>query len=900
MDCPSNYYVRAGNTIVLYADDDYFKLFSNSPDNPNIWQHHLPEPYLYSAKKLQQNNSSRAKSIFYLSQIGCVHLISYKIIKSVFLTIQPRDMRKLIILLSLTLLLASNSRAQRAHTNFDANWKFHLGDVTNAELEKADDKNWRTLDLPHDWSIEDLPGQSDSIIGPFTTKSIGATATGYTVGGIGWYRKYFKLNNIQNKEVNIYFDGVYMNSDVYINGHHLGNHPYGYTPFSYDIAPYIKSNGEENILAVRASNEGKNSRWYSGSGIYRHVWLTVSSLDHIAPWGVFVTTPTVNKTSATIIVSTKIIGDEVNPKKIILRTSILDAQNKIIATGNDTIINDGLHAGVPGSEAQQTIQLANPHLWSPETPYLYHAISELTVNGKVIDKVTNSFGIRSIEISADKGFLLNGQRILLRGGCMHHDNGPLGAATIDRAEIRRVQLLKSFGYNAVRTSHNPPSQQFLDACDSVGIIVIDEAFDQWERPKNPEDYHLYFDTCWQKDISSMVLRDRNHPAIVFWSIGNEINERADAPGLAIAKKLIDEVKKFDPTRFVTEAICHFWDHAGYKWDTSAAAFAVLDVGGYNYKLDEYESDHAKYPARIMMGTESFPLQAFENWQQVEKHPYVIGDFVWTAMDYIGETGIGHTGIDSTPGFQLQKFPWFNAWCGDIDLIGGKKPQSYYRDVVWGFSKMEMLVHTPIPGGHKEAVSAWGWPDELPSYNFAGSEGKTLQVHVYTKYPTVRLQLNGITIGEENASEETKLTATFNITYQPGTLKAIGLQNGVAVDSVVLQTAGEPAKIRLTADRNALHANANDLSYLTAEILDVRGRLVPNAILPLDFSIKGAGEIIATANANPSDMESFQQPKHKTFRGKCLLVVRPKGNAGKITVTASGKGLGSSEAVIITN
>lgn len=810
-------------------------------------------------------------------------------------------MRKLVILLSFIILVASYSQAQRVHTNFDANWKFHPGDVTNAESEKTDDNNWRILDLPHDWSIEDLPGQSDSIIGPFTTKSIGATATGYTVGGIGWYRKHFKLNNIKNKEVNIYFDGVYMNSDVYINGHHLGNHPYGYTPFSYDIAPYLKSSGEENILAVRARNEGKNSRWYSGSGIYRHVWLTVTPLMHIAPWGVYITTPDVSDKLAKISIKTKLINNGTNAGNATIRTSIFDAKNQILSnTSNQVNIGITNSASQNDEEIAQTFQVPHPKLWSPETPYLYHAVSELSVNGKAIDKVTNSFGIRSIEITADKGFLLNGKRILLRGGCMHHDNGPLGAATIDRAEIRRVQLLKSFGYNAVRTSHNPPSQQFLDACDSVGIIVIDEAFDQWERPKNPDDYHLYFDTCWQKDISSMVLRDRNHPAVVFWSIGNEINERADATGLAIAKKLGDEVKKFDPTRFVTEAICHFWDHPGYKWDTSAAAFALLDVGGYNYKLEEYESDHAQYPARIMMGTESFPLQAFENWQQVEKHPYVIGDFVWTAMDYMGETGIGHTGLDSTPGFQLQKFPWFNAWCGDIDLIGGKKPQSYYRDVVWGFSKMEMLVHTPIPEGHKEAVSAWGWPDELPSYNFAGSEGKTLQVHVYTKYPTVRLQLNGITIGEENASEETKLTATFHIVYQPGTLKAIGLQNGVAVDSVVLQTAGEPAIIRLTADRNALHANANDLSYITAEIVDAHGRLVPDAILSLDFSIKGAGEIIATANANPSDMESFQQPKHKTFRGKCLLIVRPKGNGGKITVTASGKGLKSTEAVIITN
>ncbi len=811
-------------------------------------------------------------------------------------------MKKVIFLLPLAILFVSNTYAQRIHTLFDASWKFHRGDISNGKQSNVDDKSWRTLDLPHDWSIEDLPNQSDSVIGPFSIKSIGATATGYTVGGIGWYRKHFNLNNTKNKEISIYFDGVYMNSDVFINGHHLGNHPYGYTPFSYDITPYLKKNGEENIIAVRVSNEGKNSRWYSGSGIYRHVWLTVTPRLHLAQWGVYITTPEVSDKTATINVKSNVINGDAGEKKVILRTSIFDAANKKIAERENEIIVVGKNSSsVFGkSEAVQTIKVDDPHLWSPDAPYLYHAVSELVSNDKVIDRVTNSFGIRSIEITAAKGFLLNGKPILLRGGCMHHDNGPLGAATIGRAEIRRVQLLKSYGFNAVRTSHNPPSRQFLDACDSVGIIVIDEAFDQWERPKNPDDYHLYFDTCWQSDISSMVLRDRNHPAVVFWSTGNEINERADATGLAIAKKLRDKVKTFDSTRPVTEAICPFWDHPTYTWDTTAAAFALLDVGGYNYQWGEYENDHAKYPERIMMGTESFPSEAFENWQRVEKHPYVIGDFVWTAMDYLGETGIGHTGLDSTPGFQLQRFPWFNAWCGDIDITGGKKPQLYYRNVVWGQSKMEMLVHIPIPEGHTEAVSAWGWPDEVHAFTFPGDEGKTMQVHVYTTYPVVQLQLNGKTIGEQNVSAETKLTATFSIVYEPGVLKAIALENGVPVDSVILQTAGKATQIKLTADRNTIHSSRDDLSYITAEILDANGQFVPDAVLPLHFNIIGGGEIIATANANPSDMESFQQPKHKTFRGKCLIIVQPNGEGGTIKLTATGVGLKMGEVVVKTN
>jgi beta-galactosidase len=568
----------------------------------------------------------------------------------------------------------------------------------------------------------------------------------------------------------------------------------------------------------------------------------------------------------------------------------LDTKNNVVAVKETDIPKVESNVSI-----SQTVSVSHPQLWSPESPYLYHAETDILQGEKNIDHIVTDFGIRSISITADKGFLLNGKSIKLRGGCMHHDNGPLGSATIDRAEERRVELLKKFGYNAVRTSHNPPSQQFLDACDRLGIIVIDEAFDMWERPKNPQDYHLYFDTSWKKDIDAMVLRDRNHPSVVFWSIGNEINERADSSGLVIAKRLRDEVKSLDSTRPVTEAICFFWDHPGYKWDTTAAAFALLDVGGYNYQWKEYENDHAKYPERVMMGTESFPREAFENWQQVEQHPYVIGDFVWTAMDYLGETGIGHATTDGKTSFAMT-FPWFNSWCGDIDLIGGKKPQSYYRDVVWNRSKLEMLVHAPIPEGKTETVSYWGWPNELPSYTFPGAEGKTLQVHVYTRYDTVRLVQNGKIIGEQSASPETKLTATFNINYEPGALKAIGIKNGKAVDSVLLKTAGKPVAIRLVADRRNIKASPNDLAYVTAEVIDAKGNLVPDAEVPLDFNIDGNASIIATGNANPSDMESMQQPQHKTFQGKCLVIVRPDGKSGKVTLKATGNGLRPGQVV----
>jgi beta-galactosidase len=788
------------------------------------------------------------------------------------------------------LLFVSFIHAQRTQLLFDSSWKFVKHDVDNGEKQSVNDKDWRTVQLPHDWSIEDLPNQSDSVIGPFTTKCIGATSTGYTVGGVAWYRKHFKLNKIANKEVAVCFDGVYMNSDVWINEHHLGNHPYGYTPFYYDITPYLKQNGEENIIAVRVRNEGKNSRWYSGSGIYRHVWLTITPTSHINQWGVYITTPKVSADAATVDIKTTIANGKTG-LQLRVRTQILDANNKMVASD--------ISKYSPTEDFTQTIQLLHPALWSPESPFLYHATTDVMNGNTIIDHVVTNFGIRSIEINAEKGFLLNGKSIELRGGCVHHDNGPLGSAAIDRAEERRVEILKSFGFNAIRTSHNPPSQQFLDACDRVGMLVIDEAFDHWERGKNPEDYHLYFDTSWKKDIDAMVLRDRNHPSVVFWGIGNEINERADASGLAIAKNLITEIKTIDDTRPITEAICHFWDHPGYKWDTTAAAFALLDVGGYNYQWQQYEPDHEKFPQRIMMGTESVPREAYDNWKLVEKYPYVIGDFVWTAMDYLGETGIGHSKLDSPSSYQLQTFPWFNAWCGDIDLIGDKKPQSYYRDIIWHQSKMNMLVHTPVPAGHKEEISYWGWPDEVHAYNFPGEEGKPLSVNVYTRYPSVRLFLNGKLIGEKNVSKE-NLTTTFEINYQPGELKAVAIENNKAVDSTVLRTSGKPKRIRLVADRKNIKANVNDLSYVTAEIVDDKGQVVPDAELPLHFSIEGNGEIIATANANPSDMESFQKPQHKTFRGKALIIVKPNGKKGTIILKAEGERLSAGSVQIKTD
>jgi len=797
---------------------------------------------------------------------------------------------------------AVSSKAQEKFQSkqlFDNNWKFFLGDAKGGEKPSFNDKTWRDIDLPHDWSIEKLPGQeAGKVVGPFSKESIGTTATGYSIGGVAWYRKTFTLN--QKGKYNstiISFDGVYMNSDVWVNGKFLGNHPYGYTAFHYDISNFLNSAGKPNVIAVKVKNEGQNSRWYSGSGIYRHVWLIQKQAVHIAYNGVYITTENISSNEAVVKIATSV--NEVKEKNAVVRLLIkvispdgkilqtTETQAKTLSSSNDEFI--------------QKITIPQPKLWSVESPNLYTAEIQVVADGIVSDKVSTTFGIRTIHFDAQTGFTLNGKKVLLKGGCMHHDNGFLGSATIDRAEERRVELMKAYGFNAIRTSHNPPSEQFLDACDRNGVLVLDEAFDMWEQQKNSQDYHLYFKDWWQKDIESMVLRDRNHPSVIFWSIGNEINERADSVGYILTKQLADEVRRLDPTRPVTEAICGFWNHPGQKWSTTAPAFASLDVCGYNYLWTNYEPDHVLFPARVMMGTESFPAEIYDNWKQVEKNPWVIGDFVWTAMDYLGETGCGNTHFnDNSASVGLLPWPWFNAFCGDIDLCGFKKPQLLYRDVVWNNSKLEMLVHTPIPEGKKEVTTYWGWPDEYQSWNWAGNEGKMMDVRVFSSYPVIRLELNGKIIAEQSVSDNSKFIVNFKVPYEPGVLKAIALNKGIEVATKELRTTGVPAKISLTADRKKIKADRNDLSYVKVEITDAQGNVVPNANIPVTFTVSGVGEIAGSGNACPYDMESFNNPVCKTYHGQALAILRPlKGEkAGTITLRAEANGLISEEISII--
>ena len=829
----------------------------------------------------------------------------------------------LVICFIISFVVGSAQNNEDTHTSsFDVGWRFLKDSTVLADAADYDDSKWRTIDLPHDWSIEDLPNQiPDTTVGPFDRNSIGKAATGFTVGGTGWYRrKFITGRSQQNKHVAIHFDGVYMNTDVWLNGHHLGNHPYGYTPFCFDLTPYLKPVGQQNVLAVRVRNEGKNSRWYSGSGIYRHVWLIVTEQVHIDNWGVYITTPEVSTNAATVQLTSTINNGQGSSRNINFVTTILSPEGKVI---NRT--QRALQVGANASKTyEQTITVSNPALWSVETPRLYKAVTEIKDGNRTSDHVETPFGIRNIRFDAMNGFTLNGKRVLLKGGCIHHDNGPLGTAAIDRAEERKIELLKKAGYNAIRTSHNPPSKQLLDACDRLGMLVLDEAFDMWVNAKNPQDYHLYFRDWYQKDLESMILRDRNHPSVIMWSIGNEIYEAPDSTGHEIAKQLTDEVHRLDATRPVTEAIVFLPPYTKKPWEDYEPNLANLDVDGYNYFLDSqsvffqrdsatihrFDTEHAKHPQKVFMVTEYLPSAALENWEKAEKYSYVLGGFKWTAIDYIGEAGIGKPLLLSQPKklpnglmgmgmFYKNAWPVFNAYCGDLDLIGNRKAASYYQSVVWRNSPIEMLVHRPIPDSTKEAIAPWGFPDELKSWTWPEQKGKKVQVNVYTRSKEVKLELNGKVIAEKIVLGNS-ITANFEIDYQPGILIAKGFDNGTQTCADTLTTAGKPFAVRLKADRKIINANINDLSFVSADIVDEKGHIVPwvNDV-EITYRITGDASIAGVGNGDPADMSSFQQNHKKVYQGRGLVIIRPNGAPGKIILKAKAKGLAEGSIEIIT-
>jgi beta-galactosidase len=789
----------------------------------------------------------------------------------------------------------------------DLVWKFSLGDLPGAERPTFNDTSWRMVHLPHDWSIEGRPDP----------KNPTGSGGGYFPAGVGWYRKTFNAPKSWGKKlVSVEFDGVYRNATVYLNGDQLGTHDYGYTSFSFDLSPHLHI-GKSNVLVVRVDNSAQpNSRWYTGSGIYRHVRLIATDPVHIPQWGVFVTTPEVSTAHAQVLLRTQVTNGGKAQNGWELQTTITAPSGAPVGEARSPIPV----APEGNAELTQSISLPDPALWSVETPQFYRAVTRITRQGQILDEVVTPFGIRSLAWSADRGFLLNGKPIKLHGGSVHHDNGPLGAAAFDRAEERKVELLKAAGHNAVRTAHNPPSPAFLDACDRLGLLVVEDSFDVWTKSKEKFDYAQSFDQSWQHDLDAMVRRDRNHPSVVMWGIGNEIPEAWTLEGAPIAKKLSECVRALDHSRPITEA----FPGATYTPSTDAV-FAMVDIGGYNYNLaTNQEKDHRRVPSRIMMTTESFPADAFEQWQLVHDNSYIIGEFVWTSMDYLGESGIGAWGVgtpkEASQAEQINRFmrvyttkmgengkspftgsapppnpmfpgyPWYGSYCGDLDLTGWRKGESYYRDILWnGGDHVYATVRLPDPEGQKIFAIGWSVFPTVASWTWPGHEGKDLQVEVYSGAEKVRLFLNDKLIGEAPTGRDQQFKATFTVPYAPGALRAEGVRGDRAVTEMTLKTAGPPTSLRLTPDRTTIHSDGQDLSFVTVEALDAEGHSQPNADEPVEFAISGPGAIAGVGTGDTKSPEPYQASQRSLFNGRALVILRSSGKPGAIRLTAKCKG-----------
>ena len=740
-------------------------------------------------------------------------------------------------------LMAFGASAQTQRQLFDNGWQFtHDGKTIN-------------VDLPHDWAIAYAPDPATGTSG---------TDGGWYPGGKGEYRKTFATP--KTEIVKLHFEGVYQKAEVFVNGQKAGQHAYGYTPFTVDVTPYLYQDKRENEVVVKVDNsEQPNCRWYTGSGIYRHVWLQAMPALHIAENGVFVTTHDISAERAIVGVEVTVANESDRDRNAMV---VVDSGMMMVA--------------VPARQTKTvatSYAVRNPHLWSPDDPYLYETKVELKESGIVIDEHRARFGIRSFSYDAEGGFVLNGKPLLINGACVHHDDGVLGAMAFDAAEIRKVRQMKEAGFNLIRTSHNPTTRAFLDACDSLGMLVIGEAFDGWRTAKKPYDYSTLIDSCYREDIRAMVERDRNHPSIICWSIGNEVIERKDIRVITTARQLKQAILDYDKTRPVTEALCA-WDD---DWEIYDPHFDVLDIGGYNYMIHKHATDHQRNPRRVMWQTESYPRDAFQNWALVHGYPYIIGDIVWTGLDYLGEAGIGRyyyegerAGEHYVDGGQPD---WHGAYCGDVDVTGWRKPISHYREMLWKDSKdLYMAVKEPDGYHGKILETRWSvWPT-WESWNWPSWEGKPIDVEVYTKAPEVTLYLNDKPIGTKAVSHSTEYKAVFTVPYEAGTLRA-----EAGGKRATLSTAGEPARLRLTADRYVMTAGGQDLSFITVEVIDREGRVCPNAAIPCEAIVKGQGTLLSFASADLKVCEPYTSPRVTTWKGRALLVVRSSQKKGKAQV-----------------
>ncbi|SEK62012.1 glycoside hydrolase family 2 TIM barrel-domain containing protein [Paenibacillus sp. OK003] len=807
-------------------------------------------------------------------------------------------------------------------TSFNNNWTvgpkagFFSEVVASATAPKE-------ITLPHDamiWNKKLKPEEGGNVAIGF-----------FPEGSYDYKKNFFVPLEYKDKRVTIEFEGVYMNAMVYINSEFAGQHPNGYTNFYVSADRFLKY-GEENEIKVVAMNL-RDSRWYSGAGIYRNTKLIIGNLVHIALDGIKIATPEINNERAVVTVATVLQNEGHNTRTLYVKTTIVDFGGYVIASEVSPITT---FAG-ESATLRQRLYVRNPKLWSVDAPHLYQCRSSIVAeDGEELDKETNTFGIRSLTLNPDQGLCINGETVKLRGACIHHDNGVIGAATIDRAEERRVEILKEAGFNALRSSHHPMSKALLDACDRIGMLVVDESFDMWTTTKADHDYALHFPVWWEKDIQAMVDKNYNHPSVIMYTIGNEIPETGRRIDSAWGRKIVDKIRSLDSTRYITNAInftVSVLDELS-KWmksqksdqleksessnegintmmnnlgeqmamivasdfakEKTAESFACIDIAGYNYGEARYSMDMELFPNRIIVGSETKPEEIDRHWEMVKQHSQIIGDFTWTGWDYLGESGIGRvvyepeelaTGI-------VGGYPWFTAWCGDIDIIGNRRPVSYYREIVFGLRKTPFIaVQRPNHFGKQMFPMMWSWSDSISSWSWDGYEDKPIKVEVYSDAEEVELLVNGVSVGQTRAGKENRYKAEFETVYVPGEVEAIAYDNGEEIGRMKLRSAVNDVILKVKADRTVISASDNDLSFVMITLQDKQGNLYNTADRKVSVSVTGSGILQGCGSANPKSEENFFDGAYTTFDGKALAVIRPIG-AGLIKVTVSAEGCAS--------
>lgn len=799
-------------------------------------------------------------------------------------------------------------------TPFNEGWQFRRKVNPFAELGGAS-APYADVVLPHDALIHERRDPDGE----------GAVAF-FPAGAYQYRRTFLAPADLDGKRVVLQFEGVYRDATVHINGAYAGQRPYGYSGFTIDADKFLRP-GEENLIEVE-SRHGEDSRWYTGAGVYRDVWLQVGSQVHIPVEGLRVRAEDIDAEGAVIEVDVTIGSTSNRFETVDVVVALHDADGAPVATGTVPVTVEANGT----SRSRQRLYVAAPNLWSADHPNLYSASVELRTAGSVIDDASAVFGIRKLQVDPVHGLRVNGETVKLRGACVHHDNGILGAATFADAEERRVRLLKEAGFNAIRAAHNPMSVAMLEACDRLGVYVMDETFDMWTSNKMPHDYSLHFAQWWERDVESLVAKDFNHPSVIMYSIGNEIPETGSPAGALTGRALAEKVRQLDPTRFVTNGIngmlavmddlkklssepgAESGDAAGINTlmanigesmnqigaspmvtERTAESFGLLDIAGMNYLDARYEMDKEVFPNRVIVGTETFPTRIDQTWALVTGNAHVIGDFTWTGFDYLGEVGLGRAlYLDEGEAPSLNApYPWIAAWCGDLDLIGGRRPASFYREIVFGLRKAPYIAVCRPKNVDKHLYAwPWTWSDSIGSWTWTG-HGGLLTVEVYSDAEEVELALNGDVIGSAPAGRANRYKAEFVVTYEPGELTATAIRNGQHAESFTLTSASKAHHLALTAESGDL----GQLAFVEVSVVDQDGRRTSSEDQIINVQVQGDGELAAVGSGDPAPEDVYDGASGRTCDGAALVIVRRTG-PGPIEVRVSAAESVSAAALIL--